>query len=129
MTKRNHSGIKGASQATRTETIHTVCQAFQITVKTAQAVLQLIHVPVSEKDVGIVHTGKRKITLAAEQVTTVYVTINTGAQYHGQDLLSEMPTLPEGVVVEEGLVSVPSKRSGYVPVPIANTNKHSVTLT
>ena len=118
-------------QTTKTETIHTVCQAFQITVKTAQALLQLIHAPVSEEDVGIIHTGKRTLTLGAEQVTTVYVNVNTGAQYHGQDLLlvpSEEPTLPEGVVIEEGLVSVPSNRSGYVPVPIANTNKHSVTL-
>lgn len=121
----------GNSQNTRTETIHTVCQAFQITVKTAQAVLQLIHAPVNEEEVGIVHTGKRTLTLAAEQVTTVYANVNTGAQYHGQDLLlvpSEAPTLPEGVVVEEGLVRVPSKRSGYVPVPIINTNKYSVTL-
>lgn len=120
-----------SSQTTKTETIHTVCQAFQITVKTAQAMLQLIHAPVSEEDVGIVHTGRRTLTLGAEQVTTVYVNLNTGAQYHGQDLLlvpSEEPTLPEGVVIEEGLVSVPGKRSSYVPVPIANTNKHSVTL-
>ena len=119
------------SKTTKTETIHTVCQAFQITVKTAQAVLQLIHAPVSEEDVGIIHTGKRTLTLGAEQVTTVYVNVNTGAQYQGQDLLlvpSEEPTLPEGVVIEEGLVRVPSNRSGYVPVPIANTNKHSVTL-
>ena len=89
-------------QTTKTETIHTVCQAFQITVKTAQAVLQLIHAPVSEEDVGIIHTGKRTLTLGAEQVTTVYVNVNTGAQYHGQDLLlvpSEEPTLPEGIVI------------------------------
>lgn len=120
------------SQTTKTETIHTVCQAFQITVKTAQAVLQLIHAPISEEDVGMVHTGKRTITLGAEQITTVYVNVNTEAQYHGQDLLlvpSEEPTLPEGVVIEEGLVRVPRKRSGYVPVPIVNTNKYSVTLT
>lgn len=71
------------SQTTKAETIHTVCQAFQITVKIAQAVLQLIHAPVSEEDVGIIHTGKRTLTLGAEQVTTVYVNVNTGAQYHG----------------------------------------------
>ncbi|KAJ4941509.1 hypothetical protein JOQ06_011388 [Pogonophryne albipinna] len=85
-----------------------------ITVKTAQAVLQLIHAPISEEDVGMVHTGKRTITLGAEQITTVYVNVNTGAQYHGQDLLlvpSEEPTLPEGVVIEEGLVRVPRKRT------------------
>ena len=121
------------SQTTKTETIHTVCRAFQITVKTAQAVPQLIHAPISEENVGTVHTGKRTLTLGAKQVTTVYVNVNTGAQYHGQDLLlvpSEEPTLPEGVVTRDvPLVSVPRKRSGYVAVPIANTNKHSVILT
>lgn len=94
--------------------------------------LQLIHAPINEEDVGIVHTGKRTLTLGAEQVTTVYVNVNTGAQYYGQDLLlvpSKEQVLPEGVVIEEGLVRVPRKRSGYVPVPIANTNKHSITLT
>lgn len=121
----------GSSHNTRTETIDTVCQAFQITIKTGQEVLQLIHAPNNEEEVGIVHTGKRTHTLAAEQVTTVYVRVGTEAQYNGQDLLlvpSGVPTLPEGVVVEEGLVRVPSKRSDYVLVPIVNTNKYSVTL-
>lgn len=118
-------------QTTRTETIHTVCQAFKVAVKTAQEVLQLIHAPAPSEDIGIAHTGRRTFTLAAGEVTTVYVNVNTGAQYHGQDLLlvpSEELTLPEGVMIEEGIVSVPSKRPGCVPVPIVNSNKHSVTL-
>lgn len=120
-----------SSQKSKTETIHTVCKAFQITVQTAQSVLQLIHAPLCDDDVGVVHTGRKTITLAAEQVTTVYVNANTAVQYQGQDLLlvpSEEPTVPEGVVIEQGLVTVPSRRSGYVPVPIANTNRYSVTL-
>ncbi|KAF3836244.1 hypothetical protein F7725_028802 [Dissostichus mawsoni] len=99
-----------------------------ITVKTAQAVLQLIHAPISEEDVGVVHTGKRTLTLGAEQVTTVYVNVNTGAQYHGQDLLlvpSEEPTLPEGVVIEEGLVSVPRKRQHQTGEPEEDSDSES----
>lgn len=109
-------------------TIQKVGRAFSVTFKTAQAMLKLIQSSDSEGDVGIVHTGKRTINLAAEQVTTVYVKANTGAQFKGQDLLlvpSEEPTLPEGVTIEEGLITVPNDRSGYVPIPIANTNRQT----
>ncbi|KAK1884961.1 putative 149 kDa protein [Dissostichus eleginoides] len=91
-----------------------------------------------EEEIGALEEKVKRKTQAAggdtapASVTKVYVNVNTGAQYHGQDLLlvpSEEPILPEGVVIKEGLVSVPRKRSGYVPVLIANTNKHSVTLT
>lgn len=60
------------------------------------------------------------------------VKANLGDQFREQDLLlvpSEEPTLPEGVVVEEGLVTVPNDRFRYVPVPIANTSKQDIMLT
>ncbi|KAJ4946032.1 hypothetical protein JOQ06_023710 [Pogonophryne albipinna] len=112
---RGNRGVGGKDQAedTSSRRRHCACQRDR-KVKTAQAVLQLIHAPISEEDVGMVHTGKRTITLGAEQITTVYVNVNTGAQYHGQDLLlvpSEEPTLPEGVVIEKGLVRAPRKRT------------------
>ncbi len=59
------------------------------------------------------------------------VKANTGAQFKGQGLLlvpSEEPTLPEGVTIEKGLITIPSDRSRYVLVPIANTNKQDITL-
>lgn len=53
----------GSSHNTRTESIDNVCQALQITVKTAQEVLQLIQAPINEEGVGNVLTGKRTNTL------------------------------------------------------------------
>ncbi|KAK0149634.1 hypothetical protein N1851_009619 [Merluccius polli] len=86
--------------------------------------LKLIQTSDSDGDVGIVHTGKRRIKLAAEQA-------NAGAQFRGQDLLlvpSEEPALPESVIVEQGLITIPNDRTGYVQIPIANTNKQDITL-
>lgn len=34
----------------------------------------------------------------------------------------------EGLVIEEGLVRIDGDRAAYVPIPIANTNKHDITL-
>ncbi len=115
----------------KSETIKKMCRAFSVTFKTAQSMLKVIESSDSDGDVGIVHTGKRRISLAAEQVTIVYVKASTGSQFKGQDLLlvpSEEPTLPEGVTIEEGLITVPSDRSRYVAIPIANTNKQDITL-
>ena len=116
-------------QHTKSETIHEVCKAFSLTFKTAQAMLKLIQTSDKDGDVGIVHTGKRRIKLAAEQVTMVTVKANAGAQFRGQDPIlvpSEEPTLPEGITVEQGLITVPNERIGYVKIPIANC--HNVGL-
>lgn len=115
----------------KTETILILSRAFSVTFKTARSMLKLIQNSETDVDVGMVHSGKRRIRLAAEPVTVVYVKVNTGAQFRGQDLLlvpSEEPTLPEGVKIEEGLTTVPSDRSMYMPVPTANTNKQDITL-
>lgn len=120
-----------ASQHPKAETIKRVCNAFSVTFKTAQTLLKIIQNSDSDEGVGIVHMGKRRISLAAEQVTVAYVKVNTGAQFKGQDLLlvpSEQSNLPQGVTIEEGLITVPNGRSGYVPVPIANTNKQDVMI-
>lgn len=106
-------------------------EPFSVTFKTAQAMLKLIQTSDNYGDVGIVHTGKRRIKLAAEKVPIVTVKVNTVDQFKDQDLLlvpSEEPTLPEGVTVAECLITVPSDRSGYLKIPIASTNKQDITL-
>lgn len=75
-------------------------------------------------------TGRRHGHLSANQVTTALVKVNTGSQFKGQSLLlvpSKEPSLPEGVAIEEGLVTVPADRFAVVPVQIANTNNYAVT--
>lgn len=116
---------------TEKDIICNVSRAFSVTFKTAKLVLKLIQSPNFSVDAGIVQTGKRQIHLAAKQVTTVLVKVNAGSQYKGHSLLlvpNEEPSLPEGVVIEEGLVTVPVDRPSVLPVPIANTNNYAVTL-
>ncbi|KAI2652210.1 Retrovirus-related Pol polyprotein [Labeo rohita] len=113
------------------DTICEVSRAFSVPFKTAKLVLKLIQSTDFGCEAGIVQTGRRQIHLAANQVTTALVKINTGSQFKGHSLLlvpNKEPSLPEGVAVEEGLVTVPTHRFAVVPVPIANTNNYAVTL-
>lgn len=115
----------------RPATILQVSKAFSVTFKSAKSMLRLVQSPEINEEVGIVHTGKKKIRLAAGQVSVVYVKASSGAQFQGQSLLlvpCDEPTLPEGEIIEEGLVSIPTDKSMYVPIPIANVSKQAVTL-
>lgn len=58
----------------------------------------------------IIDTGlKRTLCLPSEQITTTHVRAHIGAQFSGQSLLfvpnDESSPSPEGLVVQEGLVS------------------------
>uniref|UniRef100_A0A3B5Q730 Gypsy retrotransposon integrase-like protein 1 n=1 Tax=Xiphophorus maculatus TaxID=8083 RepID=A0A3B5Q730_XIPMA len=113
------------------EVIQNVCGAFAVTVQTAQTIVKLIQTSDSQVDVGLVHTGRSRIKLAAEQITIIHVKVNTGTQFRGEDLLfvpSEDSVLPEGVSVQEGLMTVPTENPGFVSIPNSNTNKYNVTL-
>ena len=121
----------GDDRQTSSQMIQKLSQAFAVTCKTAKLVMDLIRDD-SDCEVGTVCSGKTTIHLAAGKVTTVYVRACAGNQFKGQSLLSvpcDLPDLPEGVAVEEGLVTVTSGKSMVVPVPITNTNKFDVTVT
>lgn len=93
--------------------------------------LKLLQTPDSSQSVGTVLTGKRGIRLTAEQITTTYVRAHVGAQFAGQSLLfvpDELSQLPEGLVIQEGLVTVSEGRSVFIPVSIANTSKLDTTI-
>lgn len=80
---------------------------------------------------GTVQTGKQVIHLPAKQITTIYVRAHMGAQFAGQSLLFlplEPSQLPEGLVIQEGLVTVREGRSVHMPVSVANTSKLNLTL-
>ncbi len=51
-----------AMQHSKSETIQKVCRAFSVTFKTAQSMLKVIQTSDSDGDVGIVFTGKRRIS-------------------------------------------------------------------
>ena len=121
---------QGDEKQTASQTIQKLSQAFSVTCKMAKLVMQLMRED-SECDVGTVYTGKRTIRLAAEKVTTVNVRACAGTQFKGQSLLlvpCDQPNLPEGVTVEEGLVTVTRGKSMCVPVPLMNTNKYDITV-
>ena len=121
---------QGDEKQTASQMIQKLSQAFSVTCKTAKLVIQLMRED-SECDVGTVCTGKRTIRLAAETVTTVNVRACAGTQFKGQSLLfvpCDQPNLPEGVSVEEGLVTVTRGKSMCVPVPLMNTNKYDITV-
>lgn len=113
------------------DTVCEVSTSFSVQFKTAKLVITLIQSTDSGNEAGIVQTGRRQIHLSANQVMTAWVKVNTGSQFKGQSLLlvpSKETSLPEGVTIEEGLVTVPADRLAVVPVPIANTNNYAVTL-
>lgn len=107
-----------------------ISRIFSVSVKTAKAVLKVLHTDQSPC-VGTVQTGKRGIHLAAEQITTTYVRAHVGAQFAGQSLLfvpDVLSQLPEGLVIQEGLVTISEGRSVHIPVSVANISKLDVTL-
>lgn len=86
-------------------------KAFELSFSAAK-MLQLIHTVDSDEKIGMVYTGKKRVTLTAEQVTTAYVKTNTWAKHKGIDLLlvaCEKCMLPEVVVIEEGSRRVPEE--------------------
>lgn len=77
-------------------------------------------------------TGKRGIRLTAERITTTFVPAQFGAQFAGQSLLfvpRVVSQLPEGLIIQEELVTVSQEKSAYIPVSVANTSKLDVSLT
>lgn len=87
--------------------------------------------PNAKLNVGTVQAGKREVWLVAGQITTIFARARAGAQFRGERMLftpCELPQLPEGLVIEEGLVRIDGDRAACVPIPIANTNKHDMTL-
>lgn len=110
--------------------IQKLSQAFSVTCRMAKLMIKLIKYD-SDYEIGTVQTGRKFIHLAAEKVTTVHVRACSGIQFRGQSLLfvpCGLPDLPEGVTVKEGLVTVTTGKSMYVPVPIMNTNKYDITM-
>lgn len=116
----------------KSDAIQKVSRLFSVEVKSARSVLKIMHPTNASLNVGTVQVGKRGIRLAAEQVTTIFASAHAGARFTGDSMLfnpCELPELPEGLVIQKGLVKLNRDRSAYVPVPIANTNKYDVTLT
>lgn len=110
--------------------IQKLSQAFSVTFKTAKLMMELMRDDLAS-EVGTVQTGKKTIHLQAEKGTTVHVRACVGVQFKGQSLLfvpSDLPDLPDGVTVKEGLVTVTAGQCMYVPVPIMNTNSYDITL-
>ena len=123
---------KWGKRQPKTHNIQKMSQIFSVSVKTAKAMLKIIQTPDSNHSVGTVQTGKREIRLTAEQITTTFVRAHVGTQFAGESLLfvPNVPSqLPEGLVIQEGLITVTEGRFVYIPVSVANTTKLDVTLT
>lgn len=109
---------------------HKVSKAFSITVKTAQNVVKLVQRGF-EPDTGVVRIGGKRIVLAANQVSTIYVRAYVNAQSKRLDMMF-MPDMlnppPEGVSLSEVLVRIPERKVKYIPVPIANMTDHTIYL-
>ncbi len=113
-------------------TVQRVGKAFSISINKARAMLNLLKTVNSNVTVGTVRVGKQKIQLSAGQITTVYARAHMGGQFQEQSLLftpSEPSPLPEGLIMQEGVVKAGNEKTVKVPIAIANTAKHPVILT
>ncbi len=119
-------------QRPRSSTVSRVSKAFSISINKARSMLKLLKTVNSNVTVGMVRVGKQKIQLNAGQITTVYAQAHIVGQFQEQSLLfapSEPSPLPEGLVMQEGVVKVGNGKTAEVPVAIANTASHPVILT
>ncbi len=60
---------------------HKVSKAFAITVKTAHRVVKLMQS--GDSEIGVVRTGRKRVPLPANQVTTVYIRTHVSSQAQG----------------------------------------------
>ncbi|KAL2084771.1 hypothetical protein ACEWY4_020289 [Coilia grayii] len=113
-------------------TIQTVSATFSIRPRIARMVVKLIQTPDQHESVGVVTTGRRRVTLSANEVTTIAVPARLGARFKGQEVLftpSNLHPLPHGLEVTEGLVTTDvGKKTAIVKIPIANTTNHPIVL-
>lgn len=115
----------------QSSTVQRVSKAFSISINKARTMLNLLRTVHSNVIVGNVRVGKQKIQLSAGQITTVYARMPLGRRFQEQSLLfapSEPSPLPEGLVMQEGVVKVGNEKTAKVPIAIANTAKHPVIL-
>ena len=122
---------KWGKRQSKLQNIHKISRIFSVSVGTAKSMLKLLQTPDSNQSVGTVQTGKRGIRCAGEQITTTFVRAHVGAQFAGESLLfvpSVSSQLPEGLVIQEGLVTVSEERFAYIPVSVANTSKLDIAL-
>lgn len=122
---------EGKTKCGRKQLIHQVSKAFEVTVNTAQKVVKLLQNSSGDSETGVARTGGKRISLAANHVTTVYVKAHVGVQSEGEDMLFSPDPLhlaPEGVVFSEVLVRVPKKKVPYIPIPMTNTTNHTIYL-
>ncbi|KAL1264187.1 hypothetical protein QQF64_004542 [Cirrhinus molitorella] len=119
-------------QRPQSNTVRRVSKAFSISINKARMMLNLLKTVNSSVTVGTVRFSKQKIQLNAGQITTVYARVHMGGQCHEQSLLftpSEPSPLPEGLMIQKGVVKVGNEKTAKVPIAIANTAKHPVILT
>lgn len=119
------------TQRLKLNSVQMVSEAFSVSVKTAKSMIRLMQMADADGNVGTVRAGKRNIHLAADQITTIYARAHVGKQYIGESLLyvpCMSAQIPEGLFIQEGLVRLTGEQEVYIPVSIANTNMHPVTL-
>lgn len=125
--------IKGSETKTkgeRNELAYKISKAFSIPVKIAQNVVKLME-GVSNPDTGVAHTGRKRIPLPANQVSTISVRAHVNARARGQDMLFTpdlLNPLPNGVSISEVLVDIPERKVTYISVSIVNTTDHTIYL-
>lgn len=104
--------------------MHKVSKAFAITVKTANQEVKLVQNSDADLEIGVVRTGKKRVALPANQVTTVYIRAHVNARARGQHMFFSHDMhnpQPEGLICSDVLVQIPEKRVLYVPIFMTNT--------
>ncbi len=122
---RNERKTKGEKK----QLAHKVSKAFAITVKTAHRVVKLMQS--GDSEIGVVRTGRKRVSLPANQVTTVYIRAHVSSQAQGQHMVFSPDMLnspPEGLIYHDVLVQIPERRVPYIPISVVNTTDRTICL-
>lgn len=127
--------IKGQMKRQRTapdeNTARVVSGAFAIDPKIAKTLIHVMHSCHSDSEGGVVKTGRRRTVLPPGQATTVRCCTHLGQMGKETVMLfvpEEKSQWPEGLQINEVLITVSKGNSFRVPISVVNTTSHSVTL-
>lgn len=121
----------GAQDMFSEEAISMAAAAFSLRSEAAKTLLHIIQMGSLSSGAGIVKTGKKSVVLPAGQLTTVHGHTHAGNLNQEQVMLfvpDEKLHWPEGLSINEMIVTLSRGNSSRTAIPITNNTSHNIVL-